>query len=117
MSWLPDDVREASGGEEVDQIAKNAIHLAHQVLERFPEVRRKHMFIAGGAALSSAAIIAATVAVTRRVRAGRTIEQAVNEVTEDELEGLRLVERDPEKAAPRTNADEDGEDMPPTGTV
>lgn len=92
-AWLPDDSSAASGGETLDELAHDAISLAHQVLERFPEMRRKHMFIAGGAAVSSAVIIAAGVAVARRLRAGRSAEQAVNEVTEDELEGLRLVER------------------------
>ena len=91
------DSHDASGGEKVDILAHEAISLAHQVLERFPEMRRKHMFIAGGAAVSSAVIIAAGVAVAHRLRAGRSAEQAVNEVTEDELEGLRLVER-PKKA-------------------
>jgi hypothetical protein len=90
-AWL--DEHDASGGEKVDALAHEAISLAHQVLERFPEMRRKHMFIAGGAAVSSAVIIAAGVAVARRLRAGRSAEQAVNEVTEDELEGLRLVPR------------------------
>lgn len=92
-AWLPDDLHDASGGERVDELAHDAISLAHQVLERFPDVKRKHMFIAGGAAISSAVIIAAGVAVARRLRAGRSREQAVNEVTEEELEGLRLVER------------------------
>lgn len=96
-AWLSDDSSEASGGEKVDILAHEAISLAHQVLERFPEMRHKHMFIAGGAAVSSAVIIAAGVAVARRLRAGRSAEQAVNEVTEDELEGLRLVPR-PKKA-------------------
>jgi hypothetical protein len=106
-AWLPDDLLEASGGERVDELAHDAISLAHQVLERFPDVKRKHMFIAGGAAISSAVIIAAGVAVARRLRAGRSAEQAVNEVTEEELEGLRLVER-PKK--PR------GKDERPTGS-
>ncbi|MSQ29811.1 MAG: hypothetical protein EXR68_04910 [Dehalococcoidia bacterium] len=92
-AWLSDDFSEASGGEKVDALAHEAISLAHQVLERFPEMKRKHMFIASGAAVSSAVIIAAGVAVARRIRAGRSVEQAVNEVTEEELEGLRLVPR------------------------
>lgn len=96
-AWPSDDQNAASGGEKVDALAHEAISLAHQVLERFPEVRRKHMFIAGGAAVSSAVIIAAGVAVARRLRAGRSAEDAVNDVTEEELEGLRLVPR-PKKA-------------------
>ena len=33
----------------------DAIRLAHRVLERFPGMRKKHMFIAGGAAATSSA--------------------------------------------------------------
>jgi hypothetical protein len=53
------------------------------------------MFIASGAAISSALVIAAGVAVMRRVRAGAKPEDAVQAVTEEEIEGLRLVKRTP----------------------
>ena len=90
---LPEELKHASGGEQVDELAHGVLKLAHEAIERFPEVKKRHMFMAGGAAISSALVVAAGVAVLRRVRAGQTPEAAVQDVTEDEIEGLRLVER------------------------
>lgn len=91
----PDELRHPSGGEHVDELAFGAIKLAHEAIDRFPDMKRKHMFIASGAAISSALVIAAGVAVMRRVRAGAKPEDAVQAVTEEEIEGLRLVKRTP----------------------
>ncbi len=87
MSWLPDDVREASGGEVVDRAARDAVRLAHRALDRFPDLVRRHKFIAGGAAISSSLVVLAGVAVARRMRKGESAEDAVNRVTEQELQG------------------------------
>ena len=89
----PDDLMHPSGGEHIDELAHGAIKLAHQAIERFPEMKRRNMFLAGGAAISSALVVAAGVAVARRIRAGAKPEDAVRAVTEDEIEGLRLVKR------------------------
>jgi len=91
---IPDELKHPSGGEQVDELAHGVLKLAHEAIERFPEVKRRHMFMAGGAAISSALVIGATVAIMRRVKAGSTPEAAVQEVTEEDLEGLRLVERE-----------------------
>lgn len=91
---LPDDLKHPSGGEQVDELAHGVLRLAHEAIERFPDVKRRHMFMAGGAAISSALVVAAGVAIMRRVRAGQRPEDAVQEVTEEEIEGLRLVERE-----------------------
>ena len=84
-------------GEALDGAIKlgqtDAIRLAHRVLERFPEMRKKHMFIAGGAALSSAVLIAAGVALAKRVRQGQGAAEAAEEITEDELETVSLLDR------------------------
>jgi len=92
---LPDDLKHPSGGEQVDELAHGAIRLAHEAIERFPDMKRRHMFLAGGAAISSALVVAAGVAVMRHIKAGAKPEEAVQAVTEDEIEGLRLVERSP----------------------
>lgn len=94
MSWLPDDIREASGGEVVDHVAHDVLKMTHQALNRFPEMKKRHMFIAGGAALSSALVVGAGVALVRRLRAGQTPDEAVNGVTEEELEGVMMIERE-----------------------
>ncbi len=90
---IPDDLKHPSGGEQVDELAHGVLRLAHEAIERFPEVKRRHMFMASGAAISSALVVAAGVAIMRRVRAGQHPDDAVRDVTEDEIEGLRLVER------------------------
>ena len=89
------------GIEKIEQLAEgaiklgqdDAIRLAHRVLERFPGMRKKHMFIAGGAALSSAILIAAGVAIAKRVRQGQPAAEAAEEITEDELDNMSLLER------------------------
>src|SRR5690606_15518888 len=116
---LPDDMMHPSGGEQLDELAHGAIKLAHEAIERFPDMKRRHMFLAGGAAISSALVVAAGVAVARRIRAGAKPDDAVQAVTEDEIEGLRLVQRSPYRpngatAAATTDAlpeDEPSEDV------
>lgn len=101
----------------------DAIRLAHRVLERLPGMRKKHMFIAGGAALSSAVLIGAAVAIARRVRQGQTASEAAEEITEDEIENLSLLERRRRPIRDVTEADdsqvaalqdEDGHEEPET---
>jgi hypothetical protein len=91
MNWLPDDVREASGGETIDQVARDSISLAHRALERFPDLVRRHKVIAGGAAISSSLVILAGVAIARRMRQGETAEEALAGLTEEELQQLERV--------------------------
>lgn len=107
-------------GEVLDGAIKlgqtDAIRLAHRVLERFPEMRKKHMFIAGGAALSSAVLIAAGVAIAKRIRQGQSGAEAAEDITEDELDTVSLLERrrrplrdvTEEAAAATAIVDEDG---------
>ena len=102
---LPDDLMHPSGGEQLDDLAHGAIRLAHDAIERFPEMKKRHMFLAGGAAISSALVVAAGVAVARRILAGAKPNDAVQAVTEDEIEGLRLVERIPYRPNGATPAD------------
>ena len=75
-----------SRGERIEDVTQNAVRLAHRVVDRFPHVKRRHMVVAGGAGLSSAIIAAAAVAVAKRISAGSSDDDAVNDVTEGELE-------------------------------
>jgi hypothetical protein len=93
---LPDDLRRPSGGNTIDSAAHEAVKLAHQALDQFPELIRRHKFLAGGAALSSAMVALAGVAIAKRMRSGQTADEALAGVTEAELEGLRVVEVTPE---------------------
>lgn len=84
-----------SGGEPIDRAAQESIRLAHRALERFPDVVRRHKFIAGGAAISTSLIVLAGVAITRRMRAGESADEAIASVTEEEVQGLRVIEPAP----------------------
>ena len=99
MSFLPDDLRHPAGGEPIDRAARDAVRLAHRALERFPDVVKRHKFVAGGAAVSSALVVLAGVAIARRVRSGQTAEEAVAGMTEEELSGLHLIGREAEATA------------------
>ena len=89
MNLIPDDLKHPSGGERVTGTAGDAIRLAHKALERFPDVVKRHKFIAGGAAISSSLVALAGVAIARRVRSGQTEEEALASITEEELSGRR----------------------------
>ena len=93
MNWLPDDVRDSASGETIDHVARDSIRLAHQALDRFPDLVRRHKVIAGGAAISSSLVILAGVAIARRMRGGETAEEAVAGLTEAELQQLERVKR------------------------
>lgn len=114
---LPEDMRLPGGGEALDHAAAEAVRLAHRVLERFPHVVRQHKLFAGGAAVSSAIVVLAGVAVARRMRHGASAEEAVAGVTEDELAGLRAVDSTEEvevsEDAPTNGSQPDGGEEAP----
>ena len=85
MNWIPDDLKHPSGGEHIDRASHEAVRLAHRALARFPGLVKQHSYVAGGAAVSSALVVLAGVAIARRMRRGQSGEQAVAEMTEDEL--------------------------------
>ena len=91
MMKLPDELRHPSGGESVDRTARDSVRLAHRALERFPTLVRQHKFLAGGAAISSALVALAGVAISRRMKNGESGDEAVESVTEEELGGLTKV--------------------------
>jgi hypothetical protein len=91
MTRRLDHLRHASGGEGLDVLGHEAIRLAHAVLERFPEIVRRHKFIAGGAAISSSLVVLAGAAVVRRMRAGVSPADAVGQVTANEINGPSLI--------------------------
>ena len=94
MSKLPDELKHASGGERLQGAANDAVRLAYRGLERFPDLVKRHKFIAGGAAVSTSLVVLAGVAITRRLRNGQSEEEAIASLTEDELTGQKD-EREP----------------------
>jgi hypothetical protein len=107
MNWWSRS--DASGGEGVDGAAHDAVRLAHRALERFPAVVARHRYVAGGAAISSALVAMAGVAVALRMRAGQSADDAIAEVTEDELEGRTRYRIEDEVAETLARAETDGE--------
>lgn len=90
MNRLPEDLKHPSGGERLQGTATDAVRLAHKALDRFPDLVKRHKFIAGGAAVSSSLVVLAGVAITRRLRSGQTEEEAIASLTEEELAGRRV---------------------------
>ena len=103
---LPRDLRRPSGGDSIDSATRDAVRLAHDALDRFPELVRRHKFLAGGAAFSSALVALAGVAIAKRMRQGQSADEALANVTEAELEGLRVVEVPAEPDDEPTETDE-----------
>ena len=89
MSKLPDELKHPSGGERLQGTANDAVRLAYRGLERFPDLVKRHKFIAGGAAVSTSLVVLAGVAITRRLRNGQSEEEAIASLTEDELTGQK----------------------------
>ena len=89
MSKLPDELKHPSGGERLQGTATDAVRLAYRGLERFPDLVKRHKFIAGGAAVSTSLVVLAGVAITRRLRNGQSEEEAIASLTEEELTGQK----------------------------
>ncbi|MDA1062176.1 MAG: hypothetical protein O2895_04610 [Chloroflexi bacterium] len=116
MNLIPDDFKHPSGGERVTGAAEDAIRLAHKALDRFPDVVRRHKFIAGGAAISSSLVALAGVAITRRMRSGQTEEEALASITEEELSGRRVeLPHADQPGADQPGADQPDADQPGSG--
>lgn len=81
--------RQRGGGEQIDIAAHDSIKLAHRALDRFPNLVKRHRYVAGGAAVAGALVALAGVAVARRMRQGQTAEEAVAGVTQEEIESLQ----------------------------
>ena len=91
--------QQRAGGEQLDVAAEQSIRLAHRALERFPDLVRRHKYVAGGAAVAGALLVLASVAVARRMGRGETADEAIAGLTESEIETLHPRERDEEPGA------------------
>ena len=82
------------GGEQIDRAAGDSIRLAHRALNRFPDLLRRHRYVAGGAAVAGALVVLASVAIARRMMNGESGEEAADSVTQAEIESLHPRDRD-----------------------
>ncbi|MFB0900916.1 MAG: hypothetical protein QMB22_02780 [Dehalococcoidia bacterium] len=87
-SWL--DNKNASGGDELDVNTIYSINLAYKLIKRFPKLEKRHRVVAGGLAVSSALIILASIAISKRIKKGENIKTALNSISEPEIEEMKL---------------------------
>lgn len=74
-------------GEALDNNTSNVLQLAHQAVAKFPELKRRYQVLIGTAAVvSSAAIVLASIAISRRLHHGENAEKILAEITPEEIE-------------------------------
>ena len=74
-------------GEAPDNSALAALHLAHRAVAKFPELTRRYQkFIGTAAVVSSAVIVLASIAISRRMHDGESPDKILAEITPDEIE-------------------------------
>ena len=82
-----DSVWQNGQGETLDPGALNALQLAHRVVDKFPDLRKRYQkFIGTAAVVSSALVVLASIAVTRRLNRGESAEDILASITPDEIE-------------------------------
>jgi hypothetical protein len=73
-------------GEAPDNSALHALHVAYRVVAKFPELTRRYQkFIGATAVISSALIVLASIAVSRRLHQGESVDKILAEITPDEI--------------------------------
>jgi hypothetical protein len=85
----PEDAGEWQNGqgEAPDSSAMTALQLAHRAVAKFPELTKRYQkFIGTAAVVSTALIVLASIAVTRRMHAGESAEDILASITPDEIE-------------------------------
>jgi len=74
-------------GEAPDHSALTALQLAHRAAAKFPELTRRYQkFIGTAAVVSSALIVLASIAISRRLHRGESAEDILASITSDEIE-------------------------------
>ena len=83
-----EDVEYDSGqGEAPDHSALTALQLAHRAVHKFPELTKRYQkFIGTAAVVSTAVIVLASIAVSRRMSNGQSADKILDEITPDEIE-------------------------------
>ena len=83
-----------SQGEAPDNSAMTALQLAHRAVNKFPELTKRYQkFIGTAAFVSSAVIVLASIAVSRRLHRGESPESILEQITPDEIESVAKEKR------------------------
>ena len=104
----PEDAHEwqTGQGEAPDSSALTALHLAHKAVAKFPELTKRYQkFIGTAAVVSSAIIVLASIAVSRRLHSGESAEDILASITPDEIENAG--KQQPVKPAKNGHSPED----------
>jgi hypothetical protein len=76
-------------GETPDTGTQAALRLAHSAVRKFPELTRRYqVFVGTAAVLSSAVVVLASIAVSRRLHRGQSPDRILEEITTDEIESI-----------------------------
>jgi hypothetical protein len=74
-------------GEAPDNSALTSLQLAHRAVAKFPELAKRYQkFIGTAAVVSTALIVLASIAVSRRLHKGETPEDILASITPEEIE-------------------------------
>jgi len=74
-------------GETPDSHSLHALQLAHRAVDKFPELKKRYQkYIGPVAVLSSAVVVLASIADTRRLHRGQSPERILAEITPEEIE-------------------------------
>lgn len=74
-------------GEAPDASALTALQLAHKAVAKFPDLTKRYQkFIGTAAVVSSALIVLASIAVSKRLHSGESAEDILASITPDEIE-------------------------------
>jgi hypothetical protein len=85
----PEDQEFHGHGEAPDNSALAALHLAHRAVHKFPELTKRYQkFIGTAAVVSSAVLVLASIAVSRRLHKGESPDRILAEITPDEIEAV-----------------------------
>ncbi len=82
-----DDTHEHHGvGETLDVSAQTILKLAHQAIDKFPDLKKRWVkFIGPTAVVSTALVVLASIAVARRHHRGESEDQILREINPEEI--------------------------------
>ncbi len=90
-----DSVWESAEGERPDTATRDVLGLAHQAVKKFPELAVRYRRFAGPVAIASTgAVLAAAMAIARRLRRGQSPDEILEQLTPEEIENaVQVAER------------------------
>lgn len=85
-------------GELPDSHTLSALELAHKAVAKFPDLAKRYQKHIGAAAvLSSAVVVLASIAISRRLHKGESPERILAEITREEIEGAHQKTENPRR--------------------